>query len=377
MKRQKELIQIIVEICGQVLFKDKRQASDYQVPALTAKEWDTLFSLASLHGALPTVMQLVEGLKIEEKDVKKVVLKWYAAAQGNKKRYQVRVNTIRELAMMFAEDNLDMMVFKGAALAQLYPNPDWRVFSDIDFFLYGKYMEGIKVMDRHGIKNSPFYHHNTEATLNGVLLENHYDFVERLNHKHNLVLDEELKKMAAEEGHNFKASFLGGDIDNVYVMTPTMNALFLLRHMSAHFVSESIPLRMLYDWILFLRAHASEVDWNRVTALYDAAGMTKFVGIVQGILKSHFGVVVNECPVKPLDGELVAKVWESVVYPPQSNPHKMYTWGFFVYETKTFLGNRWKHQIVYPGESYFLLSFRYAWSVIKKKLGLLTIPEGR
>lgn len=377
MKRQKELIQIIVEICGQVLFKDKRQASDYQVPALTAKEWDTLFSLASLHGALPTVMQQVEGLKIEEKDVKKVVLKWYAAAQGNKKRYQVRVNTIRELAMMFAEDNLDMMVFKGAALAQLYPNPDWRVFSDIDFYLFGKYMEGIKVMDRHGIKNRPYYHHNTEATLNGVLLENHYDFVERLNHKHNLALDEELKKMAVEEGHDFKASFLGDDIDNVYVMTPTMNALFLLRHMSAHFVSESIPLRMFYDWILFLRAHASEVDWNRVTALYDAAGMTKFVGIVQGTLKSHFGVVVNECPVKPLDGELVDKVWQSVVCPPQSNPHKKYTWGFFVYETKTFLGNRWKHQIVYPGESYFLLSFRYAWSVVKKKLGLLTIPEGR
>ena len=377
MKKQEEQIEIIVKICAQVLFKNETWASDIQLPELSVGDWEKTLSMASLHGVLPVVMQFFEGRKIEDKDVRKVILKWYAVAQGNKQRYQIRLQTIRQLAEMFAEEGMDMMVFKGAALAQLYPNPEWRVFSDIDFYLFGKYMEGIKVMDRHGIKNRPFYHHNTEATLNGVLLENHYDFVERLNHKHNLVLDEELKKMAVEEGHDFKASFLGGDIDNVYVMTPTMNALFLLRHMSAHFVSESIPLRMLFDWILFLKAHASEVDWNRVTALYDAAGMTKFVGIVQGILKSHFGVVVNECPVKPLDGELVAKVWESVVYPPQSNPHKMYTWGFFVYETKTFLGNRWKHQIVYPGESYFLLSFRYAWSVVKKKLGLLTIPEGR
>lgn len=376
MKRQKELIQIIVEICGQVLFKDKRQASDYQVPALTAKEWDTLFSLASLHGALPTVMQLVEGLKIEEKDVKKVVLKWYAAAQGNKKRYQVRVNTIRELAMMFAEDNLDMMVFKGAALAQLYPNPEWRVFSDIDFYLYGEWKKGVEVMERHRIKNQPYIHHNTEATLNGVLLENHYDFVERLNHRLNLVLDDDLKKMAQEEGKSLKATFLDDQVTNVYMMTPTMNAVFLMRHMSAHYVSESISLRMLNDWILFLNHHAKDVDWKRVCDLYEKSGMTEFVGIVMELIRQHYYIEFPDVPIAPVANEHTVKVWESIVFPPDINPHKKFSISYFVYETKTFIGNRWKHQIVYPGESYFLLSLHYAWSVIKKKLGLLKVKEG-
>ena len=375
--KQQGCVETIVGICNEILLSGNKDHSNSQLPEFDANEWEHLIKTASFHGVISTLMLIFENRTFEDKSLRRTIMKGYASAQKNRSRYQIRLEVMRTLSGMFAEEGLDMMVFKGAALAQLYPSPDLRVFSDIDFYLYGKYMEGIKVMDRHGIKNRPFYHHNTEATLNGVLLENHYDFVERLNHKHNLVLDDELKKMAAEEGHDFKASFLGDDIDNVYVMTPTMNALFLPRHMSAHFVSESIALRMLYDWILFLRAYAAEVDWNRVTALYDAAGMTSFVGIVQGILKSHFGVVVDECPVKPVEGGLTEKVWESVVYPPQANPHKMYTWSFFVYETKTFLGNRWKHQIVYPGESYFLLSFRYAWSVIKKKLGLLTIPEGR
>lgn len=376
MNKQEILIETIVGICAQVLFADKTGVSDDRLPELSAKEWDNLLSLASMHGDLPIVMQLFESRKVEDKDVRKVILKWYAVAQGNKQRYQVRLQTIRELAEMFAEEGMDMMVFKGAALAQLYPTPDWRVFSDIDFFLYGEWKKGVEVMDRHGVKNRPFYHHNTEATLNGVLLENHYDFVERLNHRLNLVLDDELKKMAQEEGKTMKATFLDDHVKNVYMMTPTMNAVFLMRHMSAHYVSESIPLRMLNDWILFLNHHAKDVDWKRVCDLYEKSGMTEFVGIVMELIRQHYHIEFPDVPIAPVANEHTAKVWESIVFPPDINPHKKFSISYFVYETKTFLGNRWKHQIVYPGESYFLLSLHYAWSVIKKKLGLLKVKEG-
>lgn len=375
MKKQKALIEIIVRICAQVLFKDETWASNIQLPELSVGDWEKTLSMASLHGVLPIVMQFFEGKKIEDKDIRKVVLKWYAVAQGNKQRYQIRVQTIRQLAEMFAEEGMDMMVFKGAALAQLYPNPEWRVFSDIDFYLYGEWKKGVEVMERHGIKNKPYYHHNTEATLNGVLLENHYDFVERLNHRLNLVLDDELKKIAQEEGRSMKATFLDDHVANVYMMTPMMNAVFLMRHMSAHFVSESIPLRMLIDWILFLKYHAKDVDWKRVCQLYEKSGMTEFVGIIMQLVQSHFHVEFPEVPIALVDNDHTDKVWESIVSPPDSNSHKLYSISYFVYETRTFFGNRWKHQIVYPGESYFLLSLNYAWSVIKKKLGLLKVQE--
>lgn len=376
MKKQEKLIEIIVEICAQVLFKDKTWASDDLLPELSAKEWDNLLSIASMHGTLPVVMQLFESRKIEDKDVRKVILKWYAVAQGNKQRYQIRVKTIRELAEMFAEDGLDMMVFKGAALAQLYPNPEWRVFSDIDFYLYEEWKKGVEVMNRHGVKNEPYYHHNTNATLNGVLLENHYDFVERLNHRLNLVLDDELKKMAQEEGKSLKAPFLDDQVTNVYMMTPTMNAVFLMRHMSAHYVSESIPLRMLNDWILFLKNHAKDVDWKRVCGLYEKSGMTEFVGIVMELIRQHYHIEFPDVPIALVANDHTAKVWESIVFPPETNLHKKYSIRYIVFETKTFWNNRWKHQIVYPGESYFLLSLHYAWSVFKKKLGLLKVKEG-
>ena len=149
-------------------------------------------------------------------------------------------------------------------------------------------------------------------------------------------------------------------------MTPTMNAIFLMRHMSAHFVSESIPLRMLYDWILFLKHHAKDVDWERVERLYKVSGMMEFVGIVQGILSKYFIVEIPECPVKPLMGEKMEKVWNSIVSPLDANPYKKRNIVYYLYETKVFLKNRWKHQIVYPNESYFFLFMRYTWSVMRR-----------
>jgi 1,6-anhydro-N-acetylmuramate kinase len=140
-------------------------------------------------------------------------------------------------------------------LAQLYPVEEWRVFSDIDFYLYGKWQEGNRVLERHGIECRPYVHHNTEAVLNSTLLENHYDFLDRDNHKGNLMLDDELKRLAKVEGRSFPFKFENTEVDNAYSMSPTMNAIFLMRHMAAHFFSESVALRMLYDWALFQKKY--------------------------------------------------------------------------------------------------------------------------
>ena len=302
-------------------------------------------------------------------------MKWYGTSEKMKKKYQLRIQTMEELTMMFAEAGMDVMFFKGGSLAQVYPNPEWRVFSDIDFFLYGKWKEGVNVMEGHGIKNRPYYHHNTEASFHGILLENHYDFLDRLNHRTNLVLDDDLKKLSEEEGRNYPASFLKANKGNAYMMTPTMNAVFLMNHMAGHFVNESIPLRMINDWILFLKQYAKDVDWKRVCQLYVKSGMTEFVGIIMELIRVHFHIDFPDVPIVLVANEHTDMVWESIVFPPGINPHKKYSFSYFAYETKTFLGNRWKHQIVYPGESYLLLSLHYAWSVIKKKLGLLKMKE--
>jgi len=365
------LTEVVVEICNHVLLKENSDDSALELPQLSVQDYDLLFNISSVNGVLPVVIQVFESRHFEDARIRQVVLKWYAVAQSFKNEYHKRLSTMQDLAKMFGEKDIDVMFFKGAALAQYFPNPEWRVFSDIDFYLYGKWKEGVDVMEKQGIANRPYIHHNTEASLHGILLENHYDFIERVNHKRHLILDNKLKELAEGGGHQSKASFLGEDIQNAYVMTPTMNAIFLLRHMAAHFASETVTLRMLMEWTVFLKKEEQNIDWDTVISLYKAADLMKFAGIIQHLQQILLSVSFTKMPQIPVDEGKTERVWDSIVNPPQPNPYKKDTLKYIFYEGKAFLGNRWKHKIVYPHESYFLLSLHYARLILKKKLGLL------
>lgn len=358
---------VVVRLCNIALLGN----SKLELPKLSAKKWDRLLSFASEQGVLPIVAPLLTEVTFGDEMSRLMLVKWVVSAEQNAVQYQERLKTMQFMTKMFAKEGMDIMFMKGASLAQFYPNPEWRMFSDIDYYLYGQSENGIKVMARNGIENEGYYHHHTLASLHEILLENHYDFVERVNHQCDIILDDALKTLAEKEGRTMKASFLGDEITNAYVMTPTMNAIFLMRHMSAHFVSETISLRMLYDWALFLKHHAKDVDWTLVDDLYDKSGMTEFVGLIQYLLKTKLGVEYAECPVFPFDEEKADKLWQSIIYPPEQDPYKKSSLKYYLYETRTFWKNRWKHQIVYPGESYAWLFCKYAWLGTKKMLGLL------
>lgn len=365
--KKAEAAGILIGLCNSVLLKGEQA----EKPNLTSKEWNEILSLAEGQGVLPVIVPSLTDLTFDDEASRMMLVEWYGIAQCNQQDYELRKSIMQEMASMFAKEGIDILFMKGVTLAQLYPNPEWRVFSDIDYYLFGKSEQGIAILKQHGIENSAYYHHHTQASLNGVLLENHYDFVERVNHRCDLIIDDVLKALAMKEGRLVKASFLGNEITNAYVMTPTMNAIFLMRHMSAHFVGETIPLRMLYDWALFLKHQAQDVDWQLVTELYDKSGMTEFAGLIQYLLKTKLGVEYAGCPVFLCNEEKAGKLWQSIIYPPEQDPFKKFSFRYYLFEAKTFWKNRWKHQIVYPGESYAWLFCKYAWLGTKKMLGLL------
>lgn len=367
----KHLIDSIVEISNEVLFNNKNDYSHVVLPELSMSDWEEFFNLASIHGLLPIVMQVFENRQFDDERLREVVIDSYIVAQKYREKYRIRIQAMEELAEMFAEKDLDVMFFKGAALAQLYPNPEWRVFSDIDFYMYGEWKRGIAVMEEHGIANRPYVHHNTEADLYGILLENHYDFIERVNYKHHIILDDELKDLANSEGHKYKASFLPASNENGYVMTPTMNAIFLLRHMGAHFASETISIRMLYDWALFLKICTRDVDWGRVHGLYEQSGLMMFARMIQGVLVSKMRIAIHDYPIEPILGEKTDRIWNSLVDGEPTNPYKKNSLIHTLYEGKLFVKNRWKYQIVFPNESYLKLFIHYTRLHLKSKFDRL------
>ena len=354
----------IIERCNEVLFgMNKGQAP---VSSLNIKELDQNLSEAARHGMLPVVMESLSHVKITDTNKRKVILKRYGASEQSKKNYRKRLDLMEQLALQFKKAGLDVMFLKGATTAKLYPEPQLRVFGDIDFYMFGDNQKSIQALKGLGIKTKEYFNHHTQASFDGVLLENHYDFLDRDNHQGNLLLDDELKRLAKVEGHNFPFKFENTEVDNAFSMSPTMNAIFLMRHMAAHFFSESVALRMLYDWALFQKKFAGEVDWNKTQELYKKSGMPEFPRMIQGILVSKLGLDMSFCPIQPICNATTDRIWQSIIESPASNPYKKYSARFLLYEAKVFIANRWKHQLVFEDESYWFLFFSYTWQYMKK-----------
>lgn len=351
----KNCADIVVNICNDILIENKPG----KLPVLDSKTWDAMLQFASFQGVLPFITQGFENLHPDDPKMGMMLVQWYGTSLQSQQAYHLRIDIMKEMSKWFSEEGIDIMFIKGASLAQFYPEPDKRVFSDVDFYLFGNSEKGLSVMARHGIENTPYYHHHTQATYKGVLLENHYDFIERVNHKCDILLDDALKDLAQKEGRSLRAVFLGDECKNAYLMTPTMNAIFLIRHMSAHFTGETIPLRMLYDWALFIKNQGQDVDWDYAKKLYEDSGMMRFAGIVKGLLIRYLNYESALFPVAIGSNEDIEKVWKSIIYSSKIDPYKKYSYRYYIYETKIFLANRWKHKIVYPGESYLLLFLKY------------------
>jgi len=356
----------IVERCNEVLFGVKTEYDP--LASLTTKELGQNLSEAARHGMLPVVMVSLSGLKIDDPEKKKVVLKWYGTGEKSKKNYWKRLELMERLALQFKNAGLDVMFLKGATTARLYPEPQLRVFGDIDYFMFGDSDKSVQVLKNMGIETKEYFNHHTQASFNGVLLENHYDFLDRDNHRGNLLLDDELKRLAKVEGHNYPFKFGNVEVDNAYSMSPTMNAIFLMRHMAAHFFSESVPLRMLYDWALFQKKYAEEVDWNKTQELYKKSGMPEFPRMIQGILVSRLGLDMAFCPIQPICNSTTDRIWRSIIESPEPNLYKKNSIRFLLYEAKVFISNRWKHQLVFEDESYWFLFISYTWQYLKKKI---------
>jgi len=158
MKRQ-EIVDAIIDLCNSILLRGQKPT----LPNLKAKDWDKVLTLAAEHGVLPIIAPLLSDLTFDDEASRMMLVEWYAIAQCNQQDYELRKSIMCEMASMFAKEGIDILFMKGVTLAQLYPNPAWRVFSDIDYYLFGKSEQGIAILKQHGIENSAYYHHRKRS----------------------------------------------------------------------------------------------------------------------------------------------------------------------------------------------------------------------
>lgn len=247
--------------------------------------WDAIQDLATQHGLSAVVLDGIEKLPDQQRPPKLFLLEWIGETlQGYEYRYEQYQRAIAELAAFYNSHGFKMMVLKGYACSVDWPKPEHRPCGDIDIWLFGQQKDADSALAFEKKLNIDDSLHHTVFAWNDFTVENHYDFINTHRHKTHQGLENVFKQLSEDDTHC--VDVYG---EKVYLPSPNLHALFLLRHALNHFVSSGITLRQVLDWALFVENHTNEIDWKWFNEMIEKYNMKEFFSCLNAICVEDLG----------------------------------------------------------------------------------------
>lgn len=341
------------------------KSKKYTLP--NALEWNMLFDM-SMKQCVPSVV--LDGLNKslasepcqDNNGIGKMdKLKWLSMVLNMERQYTKHESVIAELAAFYREAGYQMMLLKGYGLSKYWPIPNHRPTGDIDIYLMFMNSEGKDkshpawecadklITEKLGIQVDNSHHHHSVFTYKGIMVENHYDFVNVHSHRSNRWIENEFKTLALTRNEEY--TFDNGA--KLLFPSPLLNCLFVARHNAIHFAAEHLNLRQLLDWALFVEDRHKDIDWNYFWNIAKKMGMEKFVLCMSfiSIRQLAFEKDVFHIPNEYEDFQkcnhgLIDKVLDNILHPTdEANDGKGIA--YVINRYKLWKSNLWKHRIVY------------------------------
>ena len=311
-------------------------------------DWTAIKALADTDGHSAIVLDgvnVLSGLSslsssAVQGPAKQFLLQWIGEVMlSYEGRYAAYEKAIGSLAGFYNQHGYKMMVLKGYASSLDWPNPKHRPCGDIDIWQFGKQKEADAVLAKEkGVKIDTSHHHHTVFEWDGFSVENHYDFINVHHHKSNVEYEKILKQLGEDDSH-----FVGLNGEKVYLPSPNLHALFLLKHLMMHFTSEGIMLRQVVDWGFFVEKHGKDVDWNYVLNVLDQFGMRQMFNTINAICVGDLGFDVTV----QFDPKLKDRVVNEILAPKYSASVPKNIFSRVAFKVRRWRDNEWKHQLCY------------------------------
>ena len=347
-------------------------------------DWNAIKALADRHGLSAIVLDGLNSLDAYEMP-QMLRLEWIGnVLQNYEGRYADYRKRIGELAGFYNQHGFKLMVLKGYGLSLNWPNPKHRPCGDIDVWLFGQQAAADKALgswfkvhgSRSEIDNS--HHHHTVFEWKGYSVENHYDFV-NVHYGHgNDELEKVLKELADETNVNDNLNDNNGSIskgteitsvlvdgERVYLPSPNLHALFLLRHCMQDFASAELNLRQVLDWAFFIEKHTSEIDWNWLSETIRKFKMTDFFNVLNAICVGELGFDAKIFPAVQFDPFMKERVLNEILAPSFSREEPKRLIPRLTYKYRRWKGNAWKQELCYH-DSRWIAFWNGVWSHILK-----------
>ena len=253
------------------------------------------------------------------------------------------------------------MLLKGYGLSLFYPVPEHRPCGDIDIWLFGRQPEADKLVAREwGVPVDVHKEHHTTFDVDGIMVENHYDFVNKETHASNARLERLFKQYAAQPGESVAVAGVA-----VYLPSEQLNALFLLRHAAVHFAAINIGLRHVLDWCVFVAHCHDRIDWPALYAVARETRMVGFLNCLNALCVDCLGLEAPSLPDFERDAELEKRVLDEILSPAFSGEQPEGLLRVVRFKTRRWWANRWKHRLVFD-EGLAGAFVHSAWAHLKR-----------
>lgn len=272
--------------------------------AMTPEEWTELFRLSKMQGVTAVVFEKLSTAFNECEDFprppKALTLNWYAQSQSIERKMATIHKRSKEFAELMAERGLHTLVLKGIAVSTYYPNPLHREFGDLDCYLFegtvdnirwgSGYEKGNLLAEELGAHVHRGHYKHSHVVFKKQEIENHQYFLPIRGSKANKALEKQLRKCVETKGFHTK--------EGTALLCPNadFNALFLTAHAVNHFLYESVKVRHLLDWALFLKVEQENVDWDLFWTWCDKMHFSRFVRCLHIICEKYLGLRLPQYP---------------------------------------------------------------------------------
>lgn len=326
------------------------------------KEWEALYEKSVEQGLLALAFDGVQRLPKPMQPQLNTKVQWGFNVQHIEKLYDRQCAAAKRLIGLYNANGIRTLLMKGLNLASYYPTPSHRQFGDLDIYLMGDFERGNELIREKGVVIRHDFFVHTEFTVGGVNVENHRWFVNPDVNKTGRYVQEHLA-LLADEARAFEM------FEGAYYPSPEFNALFLLRHSSWHYARESIRLRDICDWGLFLHHEQQSMDTEKVMQLLRESGLERYAAILTGICRRYLGFEVS-LPFSREYPDLVERVMEDILS--FDNPEKHNNIGFlraFFWKWRNRISRKWCYDLVVPDSFWGNIGYSIT-NYIKKPLAI-------
>lgn len=324
-------------------------------------DWISIEALAEQQGLYAIVLDGVEKLPANQRPPQELLLEWIGEVlQAYEYRYHAYCNTLAELSALYNSNGIKMMVLKGYACAMDWPKPEHRPYGDIDIWLFGKYKEADALLKQCGIKIDDGLHHHTIFTYKDEIVENHFDFVNVHSSKKNKEIEGIFKTLASDDSYKVTINE-----QTIYLPSPNLHALFLLKHAKGHFVSTSLDFRQVLDWGFFVKNKKKQIDWDWLLPLLDKYHLREFFNYMNAICVEDLGFDSKCFPYVQFNPQMKDQMLGDIFNPEFADDAPKWFISRVVFKYRRWKANTWKRRMCNENNDLYIF-VRSIWKHLLK-----------